>query len=214
VRVDRTSCTTALRAREQLFGLGGVLVEVAGRPDGALLPLGDADARALVERVAGAEAFARLRGHTRWDPEPLVAAVEAVGRVWEQNAEWLASADLNPLVVTADGVVVVDALLRRRRGRAEASGSSAGPAPRPYRVHDQSSGPRHHRHLRWTPPGIAATPGRPTVLSHVAYITRDTDATADSVASSPERDRQGSERATLLEELAADGDEAVLEENR
>ncbi|HEX5587121.1 MAG TPA: acetate--CoA ligase family protein [Acidimicrobiia bacterium] len=94
-----------------LFGLGGVLVEVAGQVDGVLLPLAPGDAARLVERVAGDAAFARLRGQTRWAPEPLVAAIEAVAALWERERDWLASADLNPLVVTADGVVAVDALL-------------------------------------------------------------------------------------------------------
>jgi acetate---CoA ligase (ADP-forming) len=94
-----------------LLGLGGVLVELTGQVDGALLPLAEGAAARLVESVAGAEAFARLRGQTAWAPEPLVAALEAVGRLWDQHAGWLDSADLNPLVVTPSGVVAVDALL-------------------------------------------------------------------------------------------------------
>jgi acetate---CoA ligase (ADP-forming) len=94
-----------------LFGLGGVLVEVTGQVDGALLPLAPGDAERLVERVAGEAAFARLRGQTRWAPGPLVGAIEAVAALWEREREWLGSADLNPLVVTNDGVIAVDALL-------------------------------------------------------------------------------------------------------
>jgi acetate---CoA ligase (ADP-forming) len=94
-----------------LFGLGGVLVEVAGQVDGALLPLVPGDAARLVERVAGDAAFAGLRGQAPWEPAPLIAALEAVAALWEHERHWLASADLNPLVVTSDGVVAVDALL-------------------------------------------------------------------------------------------------------
>ena len=48
-----------------LLGAGGVLIEVAGRIEGRLLPL-DADARAtLVNEVAGPDVFARLRGRGR-----------------------------------------------------------------------------------------------------------------------------------------------------
>ena len=55
-----------------LLGAGGVLVEVAGRIGGRLLPL-DADAAAaLVNEVAGPDVFARLRGQRPWPVVPLV----------------------------------------------------------------------------------------------------------------------------------------------
>lgn len=94
-----------------VFGLGGVLVEVAGRVDGRRLPLQPGAAVRLVDDVSGAETFARLRGQAPWAPEPLVAVVEGVAELWRRHGSWLHSADLNPLVVTADGVRAVDALL-------------------------------------------------------------------------------------------------------
>jgi acyl-CoA synthetase (NDP forming) len=94
-----------------LFGVGGVLVELTGSVDGAMLPLTPRAADRLVERVAGDAVFTRIRGQTPWDAAPLADAIEAVGRLWERHGSWLASADLNPLVVTADGAVAVDALL-------------------------------------------------------------------------------------------------------
>ena len=65
----------------------------------------------LVDDVAGEAAFARLRGQTAWAPEPLVAVIEGVADLWRRHGSWLHSADLNPLMVTADGVCAVDALL-------------------------------------------------------------------------------------------------------
>ncbi|HEY4375691.1 MAG TPA: acetate--CoA ligase family protein, partial [Acidimicrobiales bacterium] len=94
-----------------LFGRGGVLVELAGGTAGRLLPLGHSDAIALIDEVAGPAAWERLRGQTPWAPEPLVEAIEALQRIWEHTRHWLASADINPLVVTPEGVVAVDALL-------------------------------------------------------------------------------------------------------
>jgi hypothetical protein len=94
-----------------LFGLGGVLVEVTGRVDGRRLPLGPEAAEQLVEEVAGPAAFAHLRGREPWAPAPLVAAVEGVAELWRRHGSWLQSADLNPLLVTADGIRAVDALL-------------------------------------------------------------------------------------------------------
>jgi acyl-CoA synthetase (NDP forming) len=92
-----------------LFGRGGVLLEVAPRVDGRLLPLVDGAATSVVEAVAGD--VAGLRGQKAWDSDPLVGAVEGVARLWQSTGSWLGSADLNPLVVTVDGVVAVDALL-------------------------------------------------------------------------------------------------------
>jgi hypothetical protein len=92
-----------------LFGRGGVLLEVAPRVEGRLLPLVDGAAASVVDEVAAD--VAGLRGQQAWPTDPLVAAVEAVGRLWQATGAWLGSADLNPLVVTADGVVAVDALL-------------------------------------------------------------------------------------------------------
>jgi acyl-CoA synthetase (NDP forming) len=94
-----------------LFGMGGVLVEVAGQVGGRLLPLDRALAQALVDEVAGPRVFARLRGQRPWPLEPLVDVVLALGDLWRRNGAWLASADVNPLIVTDDGVVAVDALL-------------------------------------------------------------------------------------------------------
>jgi succinyl-CoA synthetase beta subunit len=92
-----------------LFGRGGILLELAAKVDGRLLPLEPGAAEALVgEVVTGVGA---LRGQRPWDAEPLVRVVEAAGALWQANHDWLASMDLNPLVLTDDGVVAVDALL-------------------------------------------------------------------------------------------------------
>jgi acetate---CoA ligase (ADP-forming) len=94
-----------------LFGRGGVLVEVAPRVGGRLLPLAPGAAERLVAEVAGEGTFRGLRGRTPWATEPLVAAVEAVAMLWQHTGTWLESADLNPVIVTDEGVAVVDALL-------------------------------------------------------------------------------------------------------
>ena len=93
-----------------LLGMGGVLVEVSGRVSGRFLPLDDEAAESLVEEIAGAEVFTRLRGHAPWPTAPLVDAVLALDRLWRNNGAWLGSLDVNPLVVTETGVTAVDAL--------------------------------------------------------------------------------------------------------
>jgi acyl-CoA synthetase (NDP forming) len=104
-----------LQARSELgplilLGLGGVLVEVSGRVSGRFLPLDRKGAESLVEDVAGADVFAGLRGTRPWPTAPLVETVMALDRLWRANGAWLASLDVNPLIVTEVGVVAVDAL--------------------------------------------------------------------------------------------------------
>ncbi len=97
-----------------LFGRGGVLVEVAPRVGGRLVPLAPGSAEELVDEIAGEAASRGLRGRQPWSAPTLVAAIEAVATLWERTGAWLESADLNPLILTTDGVVAVDALLVAR----------------------------------------------------------------------------------------------------
>jgi acyl-CoA synthetase (NDP forming) len=97
-----------------LFGLGGVLVEITGQVEGRRLPLRPDAAANLVDEVAGPATFTRLRGREPWAPGPLVAAIEGMETLWRRHGSWLQSADLNPLLVTADGVSAIDALLVAR----------------------------------------------------------------------------------------------------
>jgi acyl-CoA synthetase (NDP forming) len=107
---------TGLHARTALgpvvlFGLGGVLVELAGGVGGRFAPLDRAAASALVHEVAGPSIRGELRGRAPWPLEPLVDVVLSMGDLWQRHGAWLASVDVNPLIVTLDGVVAVDALL-------------------------------------------------------------------------------------------------------
>jgi acyl-CoA synthetase (NDP forming) len=95
-----------------LLGRGGILLELAARVDGRLLPLGPDSAGPLVTAVAGD--VGRIRGQRPWPIGPLTESVEAAGRLWQETGSWLESADINPLVLTSDGAVAVDALLVAR----------------------------------------------------------------------------------------------------
>jgi acyl-CoA synthetase (NDP forming) len=97
-----------------LFGRGGVLVETTGGVGGRRLPLTRLAAEGLVEEVAGAEAMARFRGQAQWPTAALADALLAVDRLWTRLGAHVSSVDINPLVVTADGVVAVDALILTR----------------------------------------------------------------------------------------------------
>jgi acyl-CoA synthetase (NDP forming) len=94
-----------------LFGRGGVQVETSGGVAGRTLPMSAESAVALVDETAGPAVFAHLRGATAWDTAPLVEVVRALNALWQRTASWAGSIDINPLIVTADGVVAVDALV-------------------------------------------------------------------------------------------------------
>jgi len=95
-----------------LLGPGGVLVEVLGGVAGRLLPLDGATARSLVDEVA--RNAGSLRGQRPWPVEPLVGVVHGMATLWAEHGGWLASADVNPLIITEDGAVAVDVLLTVR----------------------------------------------------------------------------------------------------
>ena len=106
-------CGTAL-GPVVLFGRGGTLVETGGSVRGRMLPLDPARTAALVDEAAGASVFAGLRGQLAWDTEPLEAVLSALDDLWQSNRSWLESLDVNPLIITPDGPMAVDALFVAR----------------------------------------------------------------------------------------------------
>ena len=90
-----------------LLGRGGVGVETSGQVRGRLLPLGPGQDGALAREVASA----RVRGQREWPVDALASAVRSAERLWATTSGWIASIDINPLVITEHGLVAVDALL-------------------------------------------------------------------------------------------------------
>ncbi|MDE3205000.1 MAG: acetate--CoA ligase family protein [Acidobacteriota bacterium] len=90
-----------------LLGRGGVGVEAAGQVRGRLLPVGEGQELVLADEVSAV----RVRGQRDWPVDALASAVKAAERLWAETSGWIASVDINPLVVTEQGLVAVDALL-------------------------------------------------------------------------------------------------------
>lgn len=102
-----------------MFGSGGVDVELFGDRAFRALPLTDLDAAELVRAPKGS---ARLFGYRGAEPANVGALEDLlmrVGRLAEDLPE-VSEMDLNPVIVTAGGAVVVDAKIRVER-----------PGPRP-----------------------------------------------------------------------------------
>ena len=98
-----------------LVGAGGTLAELYKDFAIALAPVTEAEALALIERVKGLAVVRGYRNLPRGDVEALARAVAALSRL--AHVPEVAEAEINPLIVKADGVVAVDARLVRKETR-------------------------------------------------------------------------------------------------
>lgn len=85
------------------IGLGGVLAELVDDVAVRLLPVSAADIRDAIAQTRLGPLLDGLRGRRRCDTDDLVSLVETVA------CDWRGSLDLNPVIVTAGGAIVVDA---------------------------------------------------------------------------------------------------------
>ncbi|MET0736407.1 MAG: acetate--CoA ligase family protein [Microbacterium sp.] len=92
------------------FGVGGIFVEVLGRLGGRLAPVSRADAAELVAEFDDLGILDGHRGARAWDRDAVADAIVAAGDLAAQGRGWIETIDLNPLIVTDDGLVAVDAL--------------------------------------------------------------------------------------------------------
>jgi acyl-CoA synthetase (NDP forming) len=94
-----------------MFGSGGIFLElfrdVAFGPPG----LDDARARNMILSTRVADLIKGYRGSEPSDLEALVGALKAMGALAIELGDLLESAEINPLIVRADGVYALDALL-------------------------------------------------------------------------------------------------------
>ncbi len=99
-----------------MVGFGGIFVETLRATVLRRAPFSTDVARQIIESLPGARLFAGARGRPAADVESLASLVAAVSRFAAANAEWLASVDLNPVLVRArgQGAVALDALVALR----------------------------------------------------------------------------------------------------
>lgn len=105
------------------FGLGGVFVEVMKRVAGRMAPMTAVDARELVAEFDDTGVIDGFRGAPAWDRTALVNILVAASRLAAAGREWIQSIDINPLIITAEGVVAVDGLCLVGDGGADRVGS-------------------------------------------------------------------------------------------
>jgi len=97
-----------------MVGLGGIFVEVLNDVAFRVCPIQPVDAREMLAELRGAAVLSGARGGVRVKESTLVNLLMQVGGpggLLDQLAEELAEVDLNPIIVSPDGAVAVDARL-------------------------------------------------------------------------------------------------------
>lgn len=92
-------------------GLGGIFVEVFKQVSGRLAPIDPNQAEQMLAEVNVGGVLDGPRGTRPWPKDALVAVLGSVSALAASAHTWLASVDINPLALTSDGVVAVDALV-------------------------------------------------------------------------------------------------------
>jgi acetyl coenzyme A synthetase (ADP forming)-like protein len=94
-----------------LFGMGGTTAELLGDRTLRILPLTDEDAHEVVRQLRGSPLLFGYRGRPPVDVAALENLLLRVGRLAEDVPE-VAEMDLNPVLVTEQGVIAVDVKVR------------------------------------------------------------------------------------------------------
>jgi acyl-CoA synthetase (NDP forming) len=109
-----------------VVGLGGIFVEALGDSALRLLPVGQDEARAMVEELRSYAILRGVRGRPPADVDALAGAIVALGELAAALGPRLRAIDVNPLLVreAGRGVLALDALIDLEPA-AEAEGAAA-----------------------------------------------------------------------------------------
>ncbi|MDJ1433464.1 acetate--CoA ligase [Halostagnicola sp. A-GB9-2] len=93
-----------------LFGLGGIFVEILEDTSVRVAPIGESEAREMVDGLTAAPLLAGARGR---EPADIDAVVESIQRLSQLVSDFPAilELDINPLVAGPDGVQAIDLVL-------------------------------------------------------------------------------------------------------
>jgi len=99
-----------------MVGFGGIFVETLRATSLRRAPFGPGEARAMIEALPGANILAGARGRPPADIDALARLMSALSQFAFANRHWLASVDLNPVLVRprGEGAVALDALVAVR----------------------------------------------------------------------------------------------------
>jgi len=109
-----------------MLGVGGILAEAVADVAFRLAPLSEVDAHDMIDSLHTQALLGAFRGEAAVDRDALAGVLLALSRAAEADQR-IVGADLNPLIVTADGIpVAVDALVELAEGGARPAATSAG----------------------------------------------------------------------------------------
>ncbi len=91
-----------------MFGLGGIMVEVLGDVAFRLAPLGEGDARDMIDEIQGRQVLDGVRGQPPVDVGAIEAMLDRVSAFAAEHPE-VAELDLNPVIASPEGAIAVDA---------------------------------------------------------------------------------------------------------
>jgi len=97
-----------------MVAAGGVLIEVMADAAVALAPVDERIARALVDELKVSRLLEGVRGQPPANVAALCRAIVRLSVLVDDLRDELDQLDVNPLIVTADGCLAVDALLLAR----------------------------------------------------------------------------------------------------
>jgi acyl-CoA synthetase (NDP forming) len=95
-----------------MVGLGGIFVEVLRDVAFRICPITRLDAEEMIDELKGAALLQGARGREPVSREAIIDALLNIGGedgLLMQHADDIAEADINPLIVSANGAVAVDA---------------------------------------------------------------------------------------------------------
>ena len=96
-----------------MFGLGGIYVETLRQVSFRLAPLRDEDIEALLSERPAMQLLSGARGRARLDRRAVVDVVRRLSDLSQQSsvARDISEIEINPLAVTEDGALALDALI-------------------------------------------------------------------------------------------------------
>jgi acyl-CoA synthetase (NDP forming) len=94
-----------------LVGAGGVLAELYRDFAIRTAPVSEEEARAMIEQVKGLAPIRGYRNLPKGDVDGLAQVVASLSRLCFLEKQRISEAEINPLIVKADGVVAVDGLV-------------------------------------------------------------------------------------------------------
>ncbi|RPH48668.1 MAG: carboxylate--amine ligase [Desulfobacteraceae bacterium] len=93
-----------------MFGLGGIFTEVLNDVSFRAAPLEESDAMEMMREIRGHKILGAVRGMEPADMTMLADILIAIGKIGVEN-ENIAEIDINPLIITGNRPVAVDALV-------------------------------------------------------------------------------------------------------